>query len=284
MLTRFTLANPALVLSLLAAVLIFGPFSLMDHPSREDPRVVIRSAQVLAHFPGLSAQRVENLISFPMEEKIREIPEVETIETASSIGQSLIKVTVYDQYTDMEPIWQELRNKMADVAGELPQGTAGPIVFDDQGNVAMATVAITADGFSNAEMYEVAKDFRRLVYSRVPGVRKVDFYGVEDQRIYVEFDNVRIARLGLSDAAIIDAISAQNVIAPGGEMEIEGLTFTIEPMINLGSWAHQTWPDDWTAVTVDLKRSAQWEHTILVTETGVEILTLAEGEAQPFPG
>eukprot|EP00386_Alphamonas_edax_P003299 GDKI01010130.1.p1 GENE.GDKI01010130.1~~GDKI01010130.1.p1 ORF type:complete len:391 (+),score=111.05 GDKI01010130.1:61-1233(+) len=52
-----------------------------------------------------------------------------------------------------------------------------------------------------------------------------------------------------------------------------GHVFTIEPMINLGSWKDKTWPDDWTAVTEDGKRSAQFEHTVLVTETGVEILT-----------
>ena len=64
---------------------------------------------------------------------------------------------------------------------------------------------------------------------------------------------------------------------------VPGMTFTVEPMINLGTWKHETWPDNWTAVTADLKRSAQFEHTLLVTPQGVEILTLPEGEAQPFP-
>eukprot|EP00730_Choanoeca_flexa_P017756 TRINITY_DN8582_c0_g1_i4.p1 TRINITY_DN8582_c0_g1~~TRINITY_DN8582_c0_g1_i4.p1 ORF type:complete len:106 (+),score=15.91 TRINITY_DN8582_c0_g1_i4:80-397(+) len=52
-----------------------------------------------------------------------------------------------------------------------------------------------------------------------------------------------------------------------------GHTFTIEPMINVGTWQDVTWPDDWTSTTKDGKRSAQFEHTLLVTETGVEILT-----------
>jgi methionyl aminopeptidase len=55
-------------------------------------------------------------------------------------------------------------------------------------------------------------------------------------------------------------------------------------LINQGTWKHQSWNDNWTAVTADLKRSAQYEHTVLVTERGVEILTLREGESQPFPG
>jgi methionyl aminopeptidase len=52
-----------------------------------------------------------------------------------------------------------------------------------------------------------------------------------------------------------------------------GMIFTIEPMINEGSWKDITWPDDWTSVTTDGKRSAQFEHTLLVTEKGVEVLT-----------
>jgi methionyl aminopeptidase len=63
-----------------------------------------------------------------------------------------------------------------------------------------------------------------------------------------------------------------------------GMTFTIEPMINLGSWRHRMWDDGWTAVTEDLRRSAQFEHTVLITATGVEILTLPAGLPQPFPG
>ncbi|TVR41803.1 MAG: type I methionyl aminopeptidase [Planctomycetota bacterium] len=62
-----------------------------------------------------------------------------------------------------------------------------------------------------------------------------------------------------------------------------GMTFTIEPMINLGTWRHRSWPDNWTAVTADGKRSAQFEHTLLVTEKGVEILTLDPSLPQPFP-
>ncbi|KAJ8556799.1 hypothetical protein ON010_g9166 [Phytophthora cinnamomi] len=57
-----------------------------------------------------------------------------------------------------------------------------------------------------------------------------------------------------------------------------GMIFTIEPMINMGTWRDKTWPDDWTAVTQDGMRSAQFEHTFLVTETGYEILTARENE------
>ncbi|MEQ8824867.1 MAG: efflux RND transporter permease subunit [Filomicrobium sp.] len=235
MLTQLALRNRALTLAALIVAIVWGGFSLITHPSREDPQITIREASVIANFPGMSAQRVEDLITSKLEEKIREIPEVDKLVSISTTGQSLVKITVADFYTDMEPIWADLRNKMDDIKPDLPDGTIGPIVQDDKGNVAFATIAITADGFSNAEIYEVAKEFRRVVYARVEGVRKVEFYGYNEQRIYVEFDNVRIARMGLSPNAITNAISQQNVILPGGRIDAEGMTFTIEPSGDFGS-------------------------------------------------
>jgi methionyl aminopeptidase len=74
---------------------------------------------------------------------------------------------------------------------------------------------------------------------------------------------------------------------PGtGERLLPGMTFTIEPMINLGDWRCQVLGDGWTAVTVDGSLSAQFEHTLLVTEDGVEVLTLGAGErlqVEPLP-
>ena len=234
MLTKFALDNRALTMAALLLCLIVGPLSLLTHPSREDPKIVIRSAQVVASFPGMSADRIERLITSKLEEKVREIPEVDNIETVSSTGQALVKIEVGDGYVDMEPIWTDLRNKMRDIAGELPEGTRGPQVFDDQGDVAMASIAITADGFTNAEMYDAAKAFRRQIYAQVPGVRKVSVYGYEEQRIFIEIDNVRIARLGLEPQSIVNAITEQNVILPGGRVEAEGTTFTVEPSGDFG--------------------------------------------------
>ena len=229
MLTRFALDNRTFVLAILLICLITGPISFLTHPSREDPSITIRNAQVFAQYPGMSASRVEDLITRKLEEKIREMPEVKHIESTSSTGQSLIKIEVQDQYVDMDPIWSDLRNKMDDVRTELPTGTLGPRVFDDQGNVAMATIAITAEGFENYEMREAAKELRRIVYATVPGVRKVELFGVEEQTVYVEFDNIRISQLGIDANEIINSITQQNVILPGGRVEADGLTMTIEP-------------------------------------------------------
>ncbi len=235
MLTQLALNNRALTIAFLIIVLLIGPVSILNHPSREDPAIIIRSASVIANFPGMSANRVENLITSKLEEKIREMPEVDELETVSSVGQSLVKITIADKYTDMTQIWSDLRNKIDDVKPELPSGTLGPQVFDDEGNVAMATIAMTAEGFSNLEMYEASKALRRVIYARVPGVRKVEFFGRVEPRVFVEFDNIRLSRMGLTPNAIQSAISQQNVILPGGRIEADGKAFTIEPSGDLGS-------------------------------------------------
>jgi multidrug efflux pump subunit AcrB len=229
MLTRIALSNPMLMLALVLMAMVAGPYSFLSHPSREDPAITIRTAAVTAQFPGMPADKVEQLITSVLEEKIREIPEVNEINSTSSTGQALISVEVADQYTELHPIWTKLRDKMDEVVPDLPDGTRGPNVDTDKGDVAMATIALTADGYSNAEMHVAAKMLRRQLYASVPGVRKVTLYGVLEQQVFVEFDNIRMSQLGLDPNAIIAAVQGQNVIQPGGRVEVEGQTLTIQP-------------------------------------------------------
>ena len=205
MLPRFALANPMLVLALVLIALIAGPLSFLTHPSREDPKITIRSASVQAQFPGMPGLKVEQLLTTVLEEKIREIPEVDEIKSTSSTGQALISITVGDDFTDLNPIWTTLRDKMEEVKSSLPTATKGPFVDTDRGDVAMATIALTADGFDNAEMHVTAKEMRRRLYARVPGVRKVTFFGVLEQQVHIEFDVVRLSQLGMEGREIVDA-------------------------------------------------------------------------------
>lgn len=230
-LTAFALNNKTLVLLFVLLVLLAGPFSYTTHPSREDPEITIRTALITAQFNGMSPTRIENLITRKIEEKIREIPEVEHITSTVQNGVTIIHADVYERYSDMDPIWQELRNKMEDVKADLPNGTKGPFVNDDFGEVAMATISMTAEGFSLAEMRTNAKLIRNQLY-RVNGVRKVSLFGVEPERIFVEVDNIRLAQYGISASNITDAISRQNIVLPGGIIQANGQSFYVEPTGN----------------------------------------------------
>ena len=152
MITRWALNNSMLVLILVLMIAAAGPSSFLSHPSREDPEITIRTALVTASFPGMSPQRMEDLITKKLEEKVREMPEVDKIRSTSRSGQATVRVELHDRITELEPVWQDLRNKMSDVKGDLPSGTSGPFVNDNYGDVAMATVALTAEGFSLAEL------------------------------------------------------------------------------------------------------------------------------------
>ena len=207
----------------------------MNFPSKEDQDITVREAIVTTIYPGMSPRRVEDLITRPVEKYIRMIPQVEDIkDVRSTTGMSTIHVKVYDKFFNMAPIWQDLRNKMDDVKSELPQGTIGPIVNDDFGDVFAATIALTADGFSMAEMYEVAKKIRDDLYT-VAGTRKVELHGVQEERIYLETTNARLARYGISPSELARTLQKQNIILPGGSIQTGLTEIIIEPTGNFQS-------------------------------------------------
>lgn len=230
-LTRFALENRMFFLLVAILLVVGGPASFVSHPSREDPKITIRSAVVTARYPGMTPERVEELITRKIEEKAREIPQVEAIKSVSRSGLSTVTVELQDKYFDIAPVWQQLRNKMSDVAPDLPDGTIGPDVNDDYGNVAMATIAMTAEGFTIAEMRRRARTLRDRLYG-IEGVRKIELFGIEKERIFVEFDNARLAQLGITPSAISETLQKQNIILPGGKIQAGSIAFTAEPSGN----------------------------------------------------
>src|SRR5210317_712155 len=197
-LTGFSLNNSRLVMLLVALLALAGLGMLTNFPSKEDAVVTIRDAVVTTYFPGMSPDRVEDLITRKVEEYIRQIPEVEDLyDVKSATGVSIVYVKVWDKFFDMDQIWQDLRNKMNDVKQELPEGTIGPFVDDEFGDVSVVLVALTAEGFSMAEMRDVARDMQDDFYT-IPGIRKVGLHGVQSERVFLEISNARLAQYGLS--------------------------------------------------------------------------------------
>ncbi len=233
-LTAFALNNARLTILATVLLALAGVAAFLTFPSKEDPEVTVREALVVAAFPGMSANRVEDLITRKLEKEIRRIPEVKKIKASSKSGLSIIHVVVYDRFFDLDPIWQDLRNKMRDVGGQLPVGTIGPDVNTDFGDVFIATVAITADGFDMAEMHDVAKQLRDEFYT-VQGVERVELHGVQEQRIFLETSNARLAEFGLTPDSLIETLNRQNIILPGGKVDVGGPEIIIEPSGNLES-------------------------------------------------
>lgn len=222
------------VLMVLALLLINGAFAYFTLPAQEDPTITIRDAIVTTSFPGMAPERVEQLITRALEKEIRKIPEVEQIRSTSVTGRSVIHVEIYDRYFNLDNIWQDLRNKVKQAEVNLPSGTHTPFINDSFGDVSVVTLALTADGFSLGEMYDIAKHIRDNIYT-VDGTKKVEIIGAQEERIFLEIANAKLSQLGISPITIIDELRNQNIISPGGEIDTGALSMVVEPTGNFTS-------------------------------------------------
>ncbi len=224
------------VLMIVAMLLINGVFAYFTLPAREDPHVTIREAVVSTSFPGMAPERIEQLITKKLEEEIRKIPEVEKLTSTSSTGLSTIHVIIYDRYFNLDSIWQDLRNKVDNAQSNLPDGTFPSFVNDEFGDVSVVTLALTADGFGLDDMYDIAQHIRDTLYA-VEGTKKIEILGRQEERIYLEVSNAKLAQVGISPLTLINELQDQNIISSGGQLDTGAKSFIVEPTGNFNSVA-----------------------------------------------
>ncbi len=214
------------LLATLVAV-VYGAVSYFQLPTREDPRITIREAVIRTDYPGLPAEQVEQNITKPLEASVREVGEVEEIRSTSMRGRSLIHVVIHDRYFNLDQIWDEVREQVDAVRGELPEGTGEPVLNDDFGDVAVVTAALTSEAFSQAEQVEMAEHIRTALYA-VEGTRKVSLLGVQPRRVYIDLPETRLAELGLSPGALAEQLQSRNVMPPAGTLEAGEQRFALQ--------------------------------------------------------
>ncbi|MBW1865067.1 MAG: efflux RND transporter permease subunit, partial [Deltaproteobacteria bacterium] len=152
-------------------------------------------------------------------------------DSTSKVGESLIHVNIKDEGpAEGRPrVWKLLRNRMSDLEMSLPDGTIGPMVNDTFGDTSMATIALWSDGFSMEEMRETAREIRERI-NLMKGIQKIDLTGVQEERIYLEFQNAKIAQLGIDPTIIGQTLKQQNVIQPSGRININGTEVILETL------------------------------------------------------
>ncbi|MBD8202972.1 efflux RND transporter permease subunit [Pseudomonas viridiflava] len=213
--TRNAMGASRLTLFAAGLILIAGVLAFLGFPSQEEPSVTVRDALVSVALPGLPVERVEELLARPLEDRIRELAQIKDIVTTIKPGQVIVQVTAYDSVKDLPALWQRLRAKVGELSGSFPPGTQGPLVDDDFGRVAVASVAVTAPGFSMSEMRGPIKRLRDQLYG-LSGVDQVELYGLLDERIYLDFDHQTLGASGLAPQQVLQQLQGQNAIALGG--------------------------------------------------------------------
>jgi multidrug efflux pump subunit AcrB len=210
--------------SYFAAFLIFvaGIVSFFQLGWLEDPEFTVKTAAITTVYPGASAEEVELEVTDRIELKLQEMQEIKAIYSESRPGVSIIKVDIIDTiWADQLPqVWDVVRKKIGDMEHTLPPGAGKPSVGDDFGYVFGFLLAVTGDGFSYAELENYVKELRKEL-SLVDGVARVDLWGVQDRRIYLDVEQSQLANLGLTAADLQATLAQQNKVVDAGYMDLQ---------------------------------------------------------------
>ena len=234
--TRAAIERNRVTTALLILLLVSGGFTYMTMPRAEDPGFVVRTAVVITFFPGASPERVELLVTDKIEKVVQEIPELDYVTSQSTTGTSIVWAEIQPSYKEMRPIWDDLRRKVERAAPDLPEGIIGPVVNDEFGDVFGTIIAITGDDedYSYAELKDVADDVRDELLS-IGEVAKVEIYGAQEERVFVEYNNARLAEVGISPFQLQAILESRNIIIPGGAITTSAERIALEPSGNFES-------------------------------------------------
>jgi multidrug efflux pump len=202
---------------MIALVVLGGLFAYYRLGQQEDPPFTFRIMVVKTLYPGATALEVEQQLTDRLEKKIQELPNLDYLRSYSKPGESVIFVTPREDTPpkDIPKLWYQVRKKVDDIRMTLPPGSIGPFFNDEFGDTYSLIYAFSGEGFSYADLKQAADSVRQQLL-RVKDVEKVDLIGVQDEKIFVEFSDKKLAELGLDTAAVAQALQAQNGMAPAG--------------------------------------------------------------------
>ncbi|BCT91315.1 resistance-nodulation-cell division efflux transporter [Lysobacter helvus] len=219
-LSRWAIAHPQFVLFLMLLFALGGVYSWRHLGQMEDPAFTVKAMVVQAQWPGATADQVAQQVTDRIERKLQEVAEVDYLSSFSKPGVSQITVVLRESVPakKVPDVWYQVRKKIADIQGTLPEGVRGPAFNDEFGDTFGNLYAFTADGFTYAELRKFV-DQARDEFLRVPDVSKVQYIGVQDEKIFVEASSAKLASIGLDPRLIADALQKTNALVPAGVVQ-----------------------------------------------------------------
>lgn len=239
-LAAIAMKHRPVVYTLVALLTVWGMFTFVTMPRREDPQFTIRTCVVSTRWPGVPAIKVEELITDKIEEELDTIEEIDYLTSETTTGQSIIYVNLDDNVLprDIKQVWDKVRAKVSKVP--MPADNVHASVNDEFGDTAILLLGIyqvpldgehaidESDQYSAREL-EVFADQVRDAIRLLPGVAKVEKYGVQDEAIYIETDLANWSQLDLTTSDLQKLVERRNIIAPGGSIDTPDGKFNVRP-------------------------------------------------------
>ncbi|MGB0835487.1 MAG: efflux RND transporter permease subunit [Psychrobium sp.] len=218
---KLSIKNSVISWMFAALLLIGGVISYTDLGRLEDPEFTIKEAMIITTYPGASPLQVEEEVSYPIENALQQLPSIKKIRSISTPGMSQIIVEMKGTYRKQElrQIWDEVRRKVNDLAGNFPQGVNTPQIKDDFGDVFGVMLALTGQGYSNEELKDYS-DFLRRELVLVDGVSKVGVAGTQQEMVVVEISRSKLVSLGIPQANIFELLRTQNTVSNAGKIKV----------------------------------------------------------------
>ncbi|MGL5597720.1 MAG: efflux RND transporter permease subunit, partial [Aeromonas sp.] len=216
------LINNARVQLLTVALLLTAALvALQTLPRTEDPPLTSRFASVVTYLPGASAERVEALVSEPLENRLRAQSEIKLVESSSRPGISIINLELNDEINDVEPIWSRVRDRLADLTSTLPNGASAPKLDDEKGYPFTRLVNVVWRGLGEPQLDRLARYSAELERQarQLPGTEYVERVGAPQEEIEARFDPLALSASGLSSEQLAQALSGADAKVPAGELQ-----------------------------------------------------------------
>lgn len=219
-LSEWALRNRQMVLYLMILLAAVGALSYTKLGQSEDPPFTFKAMVIRTLWPGASAEEVSRQVTDRIEKKLMETGDYERIVSFSRPGESQVTFVARDSLVSarLPELWYQIRKKISDIRQNLPTGVQGPFFNDEFGTTFGNIYALTGEGFD----YAVLKDYAdriQIQLQRVKDVGKVELLGLQDEKIWIELSNVKLATLGLPMQSVQQALEAQNAVVAASFFE-----------------------------------------------------------------
>jgi len=227
-LSEWAINHRPFVWYLMLLFVVTGVLSYVELGREEDPSFSIKTMLVETYWPGADIDDTMLQITDRIEKKLQETPWLYYLKSQTKPGVSTIYVNVLDNTPKREipDIWYQVRKKVADIRGTLPQGVVGPYFNDEFGDVFGIIYAFTADGFTHRQLRDYVENIRTEILT-VKNAAKAQLLGAQDQKFYLEFDNRQLAGLGVTRDQIIQSLREQNAVTPSGVVQTDQEKFAV---------------------------------------------------------